>query len=134
MTPERLEVPSAKRIILHPRTHLISDKKRIAISMQDKIEVLATDSILFLKSESNYTHLQCQDGSHWIVCQTLKHFNESLCAPQFLRVHKSYLVQIRFLKTYYPKSQKIILTNDIEIPVSRAKRNLVMGYLKSLVI
>jgi two-component system LytT family response regulator len=59
----------------------------IAIPSNGQIDVIHTADILYFKSESNYTHIYLEDGSHLIACITLKMFDEHLKGGDFIRIH-----------------------------------------------
>jgi two-component system, LytTR family, response regulator LytT len=54
------------------------------------------DDLIWIRSEMNYLELHCQENKH-IVRSTLKEFVDKLPAGQFLQIHKSYCINIRYI-------------------------------------
>ena len=52
--------------------------------------------------------------------KTLKYFNAILDGPEFIRIHKSYLVNRSQIMTITP--DYVLLWNGVELPISRRKR------------
>ena len=107
---------------------------RMAISMHEKIEVIQTNQILFLKAASNYTEIHLEDGSMILASKTMKNFHERLSSQTFLRVHHGFIIQGEMIKAFWPTRNKLILQSGQEIPVSRSKKEEVMKYLKEMMV
>ena len=69
-----------------------------------------------LRGNGNFTDLYLQNGSKKMVCRFLKHFTDILPFP-FLRVHKSHMININFVKAYN-KGGYLTLYDNSEIEVS----------------
>jgi two-component system LytT family response regulator len=102
--------------------------------MHDRILVLETKDILFLKADSNYTHLHSVEGGHVIASCTLKHFEQVFRPPTFLRVHKSYIIQARAIREYKTGEGCVVLTDGSSLPVSRSRKDLLVKYLSCLML
>ncbi len=118
-------------------------QKAITIKNQKGYSFLNFDDIFLIKSSSNYTYFYTKDLQKVVVSKTMKEF-EPYLNEQFLRVHKSYIVNtnfIRFLNTTKKKLQLaiseltdlnprdeslqalndlIIEENNLEIPIGEA--------------
>lgn len=99
--------------------------EKIGIPVKGKIELQKLESILRLESESNYTKIFLIDGSNVVVAKTLKMFEEILIKKQFIRVHKSHLVNFKYIAKLDQKNNILHLTNNEEIPVSRRYKSLI---------
>lgn len=123
----------ARRIELYPREpRQIHD--RIAIPMHDRILVLETKDILFLKADSNYTHVHSVQGGHIITSCTLKQFEQMFRPPAFLRVHKSYIIRAQAIREYITGQGCVVLSDGSNLPVSRSKKDLLFQYLNCLML
>ncbi len=89
------------------------------------MKVLNAKSILYLKSESNYTYIFFSDGKKMLLSKTLKHLSSYLPERLFIRTHQSYIVN----KSLVKKVQKcgMTLTDGTFIPVSRRSRKSVIN-------
>ncbi|MVO10052.1 response regulator [Flavobacterium sp. TP390] len=76
---------------------------------------LAFDDILFIKSDKNYIDIQTSIKIITIR-HSLDHFHQELDQNQFIRVHRSYVVNKNKITSKSTTSLKI---NQFEVPVSR---------------
>ena len=113
--------------------HIVKPKNQetLVVTTLDSIEVIRLNQIMYLKSDSNYTRIRMVDKSELVISKTLKSFDFRLRST-FLRVHHSYLINPSFIKSYFFKSNSLVLDHEIEIPVSRRRKNEVIAYLKNL--
>jgi two-component system LytT family response regulator len=74
------------------------------------------DSILYLKAKGPYSEIYFLDGNVYTTSQTLKDIQEKLNA-QFIRTHKSYLINSKFIEGYNQKN--IFLKNNLCFNISR---------------
>ena len=80
--------------------------------------------IFFFEADRNYTTVYYGNGSHDVYSLPLKRFHEFLLhEPGFVRIHRSYLVNRRFIKTI--ASDHIQLDNGQLLPVARRRGGMV---------
>lgn len=108
--------------------------KHISIPLKNEIRVVEIESILFLRSDSNYTEIQFADGSKIVTSSTLKKYEEKLDPHQFIRVHNSYIIQKAQIASYLNTDNNIYLRNSQEIPVSRSRKEGLLSYLKTMMV
>jgi LytTr DNA-binding domain len=98
------------------------------------------EEIIYLKSDQNYTNVFLSNGNKVLVSTTLKIIEDRFVGCGFLRVHRSTVVNMSFVKTYIDKelSGELILSNNNKIPVSRRKneklRHLNLNIMKKISI
>lgn len=115
--------------VLVPKTNSVNGK--ITIPQQDGFEVLETASILYCKADDNYTEIYLNTERKKLVSKTLKYFEEALSESGFVRVHKSYLVNISDVVKYKKgKGGSVVLSNGKEIMVSASKKANLLSYFK----
>jgi len=115
--------------ILIPKAKAIHGK--ITIPQQNGFEVIETASILYCKADSNYTEVYLNNSRKKLVSKTLKYFEDALIEANFVRVHKSYLVNVNEIEKYIKgKGGSIILSNGQEIMVSASKKANLLSYFK----
>ncbi|WP_258097235.1 LytR/AlgR family response regulator transcription factor [Marinoscillum pacificum] len=106
--------------------------KRIVINSQDGIQVVEIEDILYLSADRNYCEFHMVD-SKLIASKPLVEYEKLLSGIQFLRVHKSYLVNLHHIKEYKKgRDGKLILSNKEELEVSRNKKDDLLDALKAL--
>ncbi|RLD22131.1 MAG: DNA-binding response regulator [Bacteroidetes bacterium] len=98
---------------------------RITISTDKALEILPVMDIVRLESDGNYTRFYLNDGRRIISSKHLKHYDEMILGQNFLRVHKSHIINLNFV-TRYMKSEggTIQLSNGDEVPLSRRRKDL----------
>lgn len=96
---------------------------KIALPTADGLEFIATNDLIRLESEGNYTNVFVADGTKYFISKAMKHIAEKLPPTQFIRPHNSHVVNIQFIKRYLRgKGGQLILTDNTVIPVSRSRK------------
>lgn len=104
---------------------------RISLHTQDRILVVTISDIIRCESDGNNTWFHLKEGEKILVTKTLKHFDQMLEKHQFVRVHQSHLINIRYLHEYIKRDGGYLsLTNGDQIPVAIRKRQEVMEMLQ----
>lgn len=84
--------------------------------------------IFYIKSDADYTEIHLRTKRH-LSSESLKNWEEKLKSLQFIRVHKSYLVNTSKIEKLV--GNQIFLKEDKVIPIGRAyKDTLISKYLK----
>jgi two-component system LytT family response regulator len=106
---------------------------KIVLSTADKIHVVEVDHILRCESDDYYTRFYFTDGKSLLISKTLKENEELLREHNFIRTHKSHLVNTKYISTYFKHDGGYIQMSDgAKIPVSRRKREQIMKALSHL--
>lgn len=109
--------------------------QKIALPTINGVQLVEISKIIRLESESNYTYLFLADGSKILVSKTLSTFEETLPNDIFIRVHKSHIVNISYIKSIQKShSPYIILSNSIEIPVAPNRKDELIAKLQDSVL
>lgn len=104
------------------------DEQKIAVPLADKIEFIAVSKIVRLEAEGNYTHFYLDGQKHYLVCKTLKEYQELLESHQFIRSHQSHLINYRKIAAYIKTDGGYISMEDgSRVPISRQKREEVLA-------
>ena len=94
--------------------------KREVVSIQNNGEIinLAVDDILYLESEKHtvHIHMLCGNFDQYSCYSSLQSFEKKLHPLGFLRIQKSYLVNMRHIKKL--QCSEVILENGLTLPVS----------------
>lgn len=96
--------------------------EKIIIPSSHGFTVVNLDDILRFEAESSYVNVVTLDGKKVLISKTLKEFEDQLPVTRFFRVHKSHLVNLKFVKEFsHVDGGYIILSNGEKIEVSRRK-------------
>lgn len=93
-----------------------------SLNVYGMTDTVDTNNILYLQSEVNYTRIFLREGKTYLSSKTLKHFNGILEGPEFIRIHKSFLVNRLQVLSITP--DYVLLKNGTQLPISRRKRRV----------
>jgi len=93
--------------------------------------VVQTENIVFLKADGSYTEIHTAKD-RYLVSRKLIEMEELLDAEQFLRVHRSYVVNVGKVAEFMRQSNSSLrLENGAIIPVSRSNKEAVKQLFQS---
>jgi len=119
---------SLQQTVLKPIHQQVAGK--ITIPQQQGFEVLEIKDILYCQADDNYTQLFLNERKK-LVSKTLKYFEEALRENGFVRVHKSYLVNVNEIVAYNKgKGGNVVLSNGKQIMVSPSRKKELLAYFK----
>lgn len=96
--------------------------ERVAVKLGQKIHVIMIPEILYLQSDGDYVMIYTMNGK-FIKEQTMKYFEEHLPTEQFVRIHRSYIVNIEMIsriELYKKQQQMLTLKNGHQLKTSIA--------------
>ncbi len=85
-------------------------------------------SIVYCKADSNYTHFFMSDRSRFTASKTLKEIAHTLTQQQFVRIHKSFLVNKSYVQAV-EHAGFVRLNDNTRLEVSRRRMGAVRGEL-----
>ncbi len=111
----------------------LSDKNQIiTFPSHDGMIILPINDILYMKANSNYTYIHTIDEKCILISKTLKKIETTIIQNPFLRIHHSYLVNPKhIIKIIKHQGTSILLINNLTLPISRSKKDLVLRYFSS---
>ena len=110
-----------------------ADPHKIILSTSEKIHIIETDQIIRCESDNYYTNFFLADGKKILVSKTLKENEQLLSDHNFIRPHKSHLVNVKFIKGFLKYDGGYIeMTDGSRIPVSRRKREKIIEVITHL--
>ncbi|MBW7847856.1 MAG: response regulator transcription factor [Bacteroidales bacterium] len=109
------------------------EQKKVVLSTVEKIHVVEVNNILRCESDNYYTHFYFVDGGHLLISKTLKDVEALLEGGNFIRPHKSHLINIRYIQNFSRDEGGVItLTSGDKIPVSRRKKEKILEIIHNL--
>jgi two-component system, LytTR family, response regulator len=102
---------------------------KLMISTNEGPYFIPTDDILFAEGQNNYTHFHLSRQRKLVASKTLLEFENLLSDHGFMRVHKSFLVNFKYVERYLSKNGTLLLTNGNEVEVSRRRKDEVLNSL-----
>ncbi|MBE0648657.1 MAG: response regulator transcription factor [Bacteroidales bacterium] len=96
---------------------------KIALPTLSGYQMEKISHIIYCEADENYTKIHTVKGGFILVSRTLKIVEEMLPPEYFFRIHKSYLVNLNFIKSYSrTDGHKILLENGVELEIA-TRRN-----------
>ena len=98
---------------------------RILLHTKNAIEIINQDEIIYLQADSNYSNVHTTDSKRLMVTKTLNDLEKLLDENQFIRIHRSYTVNINLLKKIITEdgAHYAILKDDTRLPISRRRKD-----------
>ncbi|MBQ4852844.1 LytTR family DNA-binding domain-containing protein [Pseudoalteromonas sp. MMG012] len=110
----------------------------IKINSAGKLELITSDKVVFCKAAGDYVEINLKDHTQRLFTGSLKELEATL-PNTFLRVHRSYLVNVDCIRSLNTKSSQqtekssagfLQLHDVMEVPVSRRIMPTVRNYIK----
>ena len=96
-----------------------------------KYERLLPKDILLLKAEDNYVRVYLHSGETQLLYTSLKSLESILLGMPFLRVHRSFIINVDALTTWEVEKGELHI-GEHEVPLSRARRKALEDMLRLL--
>ncbi len=107
--------------------------EKIALPSLNGIEFVKLDDIVRCEAESNYTVFYLINGDKVTVSKTLKDYEDILSQNNFFRIHKSVIINIKYLKKYIKgDGGSVIMEDGSELLVSRRRKDDFLEALAAL--
>lgn len=104
--------------------------KRVALPMAGKCIMVDHNDIIYCKSEGNYSEVFLEEGQSHLISRQLKDLESDLSVLQFIRVHNSFIVNMRKVKEYVKTDGGyLVMSNSKTVPISRTQRKRVQNLL-----
>ena len=105
----------------------------VALSTLGGLIVINTDDLLYCESDGPYTNFIFIENKPILISKTLKEVEEVLTSRNFLRVHNSFLINMKYVQKYHNgNGGDVVMTNGKIIPVSRTKKAFFLEHLERI--
>jgi|SRR5690606_8986453 len=95
---------------------------RIVVKNGARIKIIPVHEILYLEAADDFVKIHTKEG-YFLKSKTMQHFQDTLDEQQFVRSHRSYIInvqQITRIDPYEKDSHVAILRSGTKVPVSRS--------------
>jgi len=114
-------------VVLHQREKQLP--AFIYVKSNSKKSKVYLEEIKYIEALGDYVKIITKTGS-FIVLSTMKGMENRLPQKQFMRIHKSYIVNLNLVDRYHGSQVEI---DKVSIPLSRNKRNELDDSLSALI-
>ena len=119
-------ITSQKLEILEEATKSPVQSNRIVVKDGGKIKIIPVAQIQYLEAADDYVKIHTAEGV-FLKKKTMQYFEDSLQQQQYIRIHRSYIVNaslITRIDPYEKDSHIALLSTGVKLPISKA------GYIK----
>lgn len=105
-----------ENLVISPEQH-----NRVVVKTGNNIRIIPVHEIEYLQADDDYVKIHTKDGSH-LKKKTISYYEKILPASQFVRVHRSYIVQVQQvtrIEPYEKDGHIAILKSGEKIPISK---------------
>jgi two-component system LytT family response regulator len=106
---------------------------RLAIKSRGRVIFLRTDEITWVEAAGNYLELHTGKESH-LIREPISDFEQRLNPEQFIRIHRSCIVNLEFIKELQPGfgGEYLVIMNDgQQLTASRGYRERLQQLLSN---
>ncbi len=135
---ERAMIYINKRTIVERLTdlknNLESAHKKIGLPYSDGIKFIEIQSIIMFEADGMYTKVSTIENEMILVSKPLKYFVELLQKVSFFyRPHRSYLINLSYLKEYIKRDGGyILMENNKAVSISKDRREEFLGIIQNI--
>jgi two-component system LytT family response regulator len=124
--PEAAPAPNNTEALLETAAQSPTQQQRVVVKTGGKIKIIPLEDIHFLEAADDYVKIHTHNGA-FLKNRTMSYFEQTLDPTQFVRTHRSYILniqQVTRIDPYEKDSHLCILQSGAQVPVSKA------GYVK----
>jgi two-component system, LytTR family, response regulator len=97
---------------------------KIALPVLNGLEFVDITTIIKVEADNVYSVFYLNNGKKIVVSRTLKEIDRMLQRWNFMRVHKSFIINLNYISKYIKgEGGMVVLTDGSEVEVSRRSKN-----------
>ncbi len=117
------------RNIMHNMSASSTEEFRLALPTKEGVHFLLPADIIRCEALGNYTRFFTTAGKSYVISKTLGEYDALLTPQNFIRTHKSHLVNKKFI-SFIDHDGFAVLKDNTKVEVSRRRKEEVMEALK----
>lgn len=125
---DRFEEAVDKAVLILVDKKLAEDQEFLTIRADYKLNKIAYSDIVYLEGLDDYVKIHLKDGKKITARISMKSILEKLPENLFLRVHRSFIVPIKNIKSI---QNKVLYLDKLEIPIGETYRASVLERFKA---
>ena len=103
------------------------DKEYLSVKADYKVSLLRISDIVYIESEGEYVRIHMLDHSTITTLFRLKNMEAALPAESFMRVHRSYIVNLKYIKGYV--RGRIFISDTEYVPIGENYKEAFQQYI-----
>ncbi len=105
-----------------------NDNEHISIRADHKVSLIKVRDIIYIESSGEYVRLHLADGSRIMTLFRIKNIETALPSDMFMRVHRSYIVNLKCVTGY--ARGRIFLNNSEYVPIGENYKEQFQNYIR----
>ena len=101
----------------------------LSVHADRKTHIVKLSNIVYLESAGEYVRLHLADGTKLVTLFRLKNMESSLQSAQFMRVHRSYIINLDHVSGY--TKGRVFLTNEDYVPIGDSYKEQFISRVES---
>ena len=97
--------------------------ERIAVVDLQGVQVIETSNISHIEASKNYSIFHLLEGEDVVASKSMGEYEKLLDGSDFLRVSRSIIVNVSFIKRYLKKEGSVVLKDGQEVLVSNSRKD-----------
>ncbi|MCZ8215157.1 MAG: LytTR family DNA-binding domain-containing protein, partial [Cyclobacteriaceae bacterium] len=124
--------------LLDVEQKIVKELERTATSSNEVLKVfekgeqiiIKVAEIVYLKAQGSYTLINLTSDKEILTAKNLNLMVSDFRTKRLIRVHRSYVVNLDYVKSYQPDGNEgiLTLTGGLQLPVSRSYKPLVKSF------
>ena len=101
----------------------------LSVHADRKTHLVKVANIVYLESAGEYVRLHLVDGTKLVTLFRLKNMESELQSSQFMRVHRSYIINLAHISGY--TKGRVFLSNDDYVPIGESYKEQFVNYINN---
>ncbi|MCG8575382.1 MAG: LytTR family DNA-binding domain-containing protein, partial [Flavobacteriales bacterium] len=107
-------------------------KRKIALRTHNGYELIEVSQIIRCEAERAYCVFHLKDNRKIVVSKSLKSFVDTLEQMNFMRIHRSHLVNMMHVIRYIQgDNMRVLMSDQNTVPVAHRQRHRLLQYLSA---
>ena len=102
----------------------------LSVYADRKTHLVKMSNIIYVESAGEYVRLHLADGTKLVTLFRLKNMESSLQSSQFMRVHRSYIINLSYVSGY--TKGRVFLSNDDYVPIGENYKEQFVNYMNNI--
>ena len=105
------------------------DAEYISVKADYKVSLVKIIDIVYIESEGEYVRMHLSNGTNITTLFRLKNMETALPSDQFMRIHRSYIVNLKAIVGYV--KGRVFLNEDEYLPIGEVYKDIFQAYIDS---
>lgn len=105
---------------------------KICLPTREGFSFLNIENIIWIEADGSYSTLHLTNQKPSVISKPISYFEEIFDTNKFIRVHRSFMVNVDMIQFFNSHNNEIIMTDGTKIGVSTRKKPEIVRYCKNI--